>query len=157
MKPTFHVPLWLALSLLVLHVFVGSARGATEGDAAAGIDSTESAVLECYFAVAAADKAGADVSLLLDRLFEAGQFLSLAEVAFQAGDFDSAFSNASQSQVLLSGLVEEAEALEEYAFSENYLSLLTDVLILVVGTAAVIAGSVVVWVLLKRRSVGGGG
>lgn len=128
--------------------------GDTESEVVAVIDATESDILLCYSAVAEADKAGANVSKLLTRLREAGELLSLAELSFQEGDFDSAFANASQSQVLLSGIVEEAEDLEEFTFSEAYWGFMTDVLILVVGTSVVVVGSIVVWLLLKRRSAG---
>jgi hypothetical protein len=146
-----------AFSLLVCGGLFGGVRGASESEVVAVMDATESDILLCYSAVAAADKAGANVSTLLDRLFEAGEFLSLAELAFQESDFDSAFANASTSQVLLSGIVEEAEDLEEYTFNENYWSFMTDVSIMAVGTSAVVVGTIIVWFLLKRRSARGVG
>ena len=90
----------------------------------------------------------------MTRLGEAGELLSLGELAFSKGDYDSALTYAGQSQERLSGFVDEAEDLEELAFNEQYMSFTTDVLIFVVGTSVIVVGSIIVWLLLKKRTLG---
>lgn len=153
MSRVFRGLFFLTVSLLMLSGLFGSVFGATESEAVVVMDGAESDIVLCYSAVVKADEAGANVSMLLNRLFEAGAFLSLAEWSLENGDFDSALTYAGQSQTVLSGFVGEAEELTEYAFNSHYWSFMTDVLILVVGTSVIVVGSIVIWLLLKRRSV----
>jgi len=128
--------------------------GVSEEEASTVLAAAESNVVVCYSAVAEADEAGANVTALLTRLGEAGELLSSGELAFNSGDYDSAFAYAGQSQEMLSGFADEAEDLAELAFNEHYMSFTTDVLIFVAGTSVIVVGSIIVWLLLKKRTLG---
>jgi len=142
---------------LVLGCGVGAVLGVSEEEASTVLAAAESNIVVGYSAVAGADEVGANVTVLLTRLGEAGELLSLGELAFNVGDFDSALAYAGQSQGMLSGFVDEAEDLEELAFNEQYRSLTTTILGSIIGVAAVVVGGVVFWFLLKRRVTEGAG
>ena len=128
--------------------------GVSEEEASTVLAAAEVNVVVCYSAVAEADEVGANVTVLLTRLGEAGELLSLGELAFSEGDYDSALTYAGQSQEMLSDFVDEAHDLEELAFNEHYWNFTTDVLIFVVGTSVIVVGSIIVWLLLKKRTLG---
>lgn len=142
---------------LVLGCGVEAVLGVSEEEASTVLAAAESNIAVCYSAVAVADEVGANVTVLLTRLGEAGELLSLGELAFNVGDYDSAWAYASQSQGMLSGFVDEAEDLEELAFNEQYRSLTTTILGSIIGVAAVVVGGIVFWFLLKRRVTEGAG
>lgn len=136
---------------------VNAVLGVSEEEASTVLVAAESDIVVCYSAVAEADEFGANVTVLLTRLGEAGELLSLGELAFSDGDFDSALVYAGQSQGMLSGFVDEAHDLGELAFNERYWSLTTTILGSIIGVAAVVVGGVVFWFLLKRRVKEGAG
>lgn len=131
--------------------------GVSEEEASTVLAAAESNVVVCYSAVAEADEVGANVTALLTRLGEAGELLSLGELAFSKGDYDSALTYAGQSQERLSGFVDEAEDLEELAFNEQYMSFTITILGSVIGVVVVVVGGVVFWFLLKKRVTEGAG
>ena len=128
---------------------------ASEGDAAAAITSAEEKIVICHSAVAEADAAGANVTVLLVTLGEAGELLSTAEWSYARGDFYNAVDFAGQSQGKLNDFVVEAEALMETVVKENYLDFLVNVVGSLVGAVAVVCGSFVVWHFFKKRYGGG--
>lgn len=150
-----HVKLLLIFAASMLIVFSGLAQfsvfAVDESDAVAAIAEAEEEIVLCYDAVAEADEAGANVTALLATLDEAGELLSEAELFLSVGDFDSAVYFAGQSQAVLNGFVEEAEALTEEAVRERYWDLVVNVGGSVVGAVAVVGGGFAVWTLSKRR------
>lgn len=157
----FRVKPLLAFAAFILLVFGSCARfrvfGANETDAVAAITAAEEKNVLCYDAVAEADGAEANVTVLLVTLDEAGELLSMAELSYARGDFDNAVDFASQSQGKLNGFVVEAEALAETAVQGNYWDFLVNVVGSVVGSVAVVCGSFVVWHFFKKRYGGGVG
>ena len=131
--------------------------GVSEEEASTVLAAAESNVVACYSAVAEADEVGANVTALLTRLGEAGELLSLGELAFSKEDYDSALTYAGQSQEMLSGFADEAHDLEELAFNEHYWSFTTTILGSVIGVVVVVVGGVVFWFLLKKRVTEGAG
>ncbi|MCW3986039.1 MAG: hypothetical protein NWE91_06500 [Candidatus Bathyarchaeota archaeon] len=158
---SFRVKPLLTFAAFILLVFGSCARfrvfGANETDAVAAIAAAEEKNVLCYDAVAEADGAGANVTVLLVTLGEAGGLLSMAEWSYARGDFDNAVDFAGQSQGKLNGFVVEAEALTETVVKENYWGFLVNVVGSVVGSVAVVCGSFVVWHFFKKRYGGGVG
>ena len=138
--------------IMVFTSFTGSyAWGATEGEALDAVVAAEEMTVTCYRAVVEADGAGANVTVLLRRLDEAGELLSKAELSYGRQDFDSAFDYSSQSVNKLTGFVAEAEVLEETAVQEHYLALLITVGGSAAGVVAVVCCGFFGWRLLKKR------
>jgi len=122
-----------------------------EAEAGSAVAAAEARVVVCYRAAADADEAGANVTGLLVVLDEAGALLSKADLAYESGDFDSAFDYAVQSREKLDGFVDEADVLRGTAVQGRYWDFMVNVLGSVVGAVVVVCGAYVVWVVLKRR------
>jgi hypothetical protein len=60
------------------------------------ISQAEQDLKDAYINVSEADSAGADVSLLLERLNRAGAFLSNADSSFKAGSYEDAVTLATE-------------------------------------------------------------
>ena len=149
--------------LLVFVLFVGfsccfsrvEVFGASESEAAVAISVAEGRVIDCYVAVRDAEGAGANVSALLLKLGEAGEFLSEAELSFRRGDFDSAFSLAGECQSRLGGVVDEAGVLAEEAVRVGYWDFVVTFGGSLGGVVAVGVCSFAGWQFLKRKNRGG--
>jgi hypothetical protein len=128
-----------------------SVSASSEADARSAVAVAQGKVVDCYTAVAEAAKAGANVTSLLVRLNDAGELLSQANLAYSAGNFDSARKFAVQSQTRLNGFVGEANASKENALQEQYWNFMVNVVGSLAGTAAVVLGGFVGWRLLKRK------
>jgi hypothetical protein len=137
---------FLAAGVLSLCVFA-----VDEAEAGAAIADAEERVVVCYRAVAVADGAGANVTGLVGVLDEAGLLLSRADLAFMAGDFDSAFDFAVESRGVLDGFVVEADALRDDAIQQRSWDFMINVVGSVVGATVVVFAGYIVWFWLKRR------
>jgi hypothetical protein len=144
---------FVAVSVLIFLIAVNPFRAfaITEDDAGSAIAAAQNRITDCYRAAADAEKAGAVVTGLLSTLNDAGELLSNATLAYGMDDFDSANDSAVRSQAKLDGFVAEADALKESATKASYWNFMVNVLGSIIGTVVVICGSLVVWVLLKRR------
>lgn len=123
----------------------------SESDAGLAIAQAEQRIDVCYSAAADAEKAGANVTSLLSVLDEAGLLLSRARVAFQNGDFDSAYDLAVQSNTRLNGYESQAFSLGDAAAQQGRVDFLVNVVGSTAGTFAVIVVGLLVWFGLKRR------
>jgi len=123
----------------------------SEDEAKLEIQEAEAALGSAFVAVLEAEKKGADVSDLLARLNSGGGFLAEARTCYRNGDFDGAVSNALLSVQSVEGLVEDAEELKALAIAEygerSFLTMTGSGVAVVV----IVLGSVVVWLLFKRR------
>jgi hypothetical protein len=124
---------------------------AQQNDAASAISAAQSKLVQCYDAARAAEAASANISQLTSRLNSAGLLLSRAQLAYSDADFGSAQSLAVQSQNELANFVSDANSLQTSAAQSRTFDFLLNFVGSVVGTVGVIVGSVVVWVLLKRK------
>ena len=111
----------------------------------------------CYSEAADAARAGANVTALLSDLDDAGQLLSNASLAFQDGDYDSAYSLAVQSNSTLVGFEVNATSLKNTAVQQGRVVFWVDIVGSTVGAFAVIVIGVLLWFHLKRRYVKPGG
>lgn len=138
------------LILLVANVF--SAFCYSEDEAALRIQTAENKVLNCYRAVFDAEKADANVSSLLNTLNEASWFLSEAKLAYNSGDYNSAFTNASECLSKLEGFTNQADDLRLEAEQAKHLDFMVNFVGSAVGSVAVVLGSYAVWVYLKKHA-----
>jgi hypothetical protein len=147
--------------LTVISLFEGQTLGAlavnsAELEARTSIANAESTVVECYRAVADAERAGANVSELLVVLNEAGLLLSKAKMAYDTGDYGSAVSLANQSQLRLNNFSNEADAFGKDATQARFWDFMLRVVASSVGAASVVFGGFALWFLSKRREQVGG-
>lgn len=68
--------------LLSLVVIIPSPVWANQADAETAISSAQATLLNCYNAAKQAEAAGANITVLVDALNEAGALLSQAELAY---------------------------------------------------------------------------
>ena len=105
------VSVYLAVSLLVIVWFVPIcfAIGPTESNDA--LSRAESDLGSVYVSLAKAERAGANVTILLNKLSQAGNFLSEAYTMFRAGNYQNAVSLAESCSSTVEGVAEDAAKL----------------------------------------------
>jgi hypothetical protein len=140
----------IALLLMLIAIFP-SPVWAQQADAAAAISSAKDTLLTCYNAAKQAEAAGANITVLVDTLNDAGLLLSQAEFAYAANDFDTALNRASQSQNTLNSFIAEANTLRETATQQQNQGFLINVVGSVIGAFAVIAVGFAAWFFLKKK------
>lgn len=150
MKKLFVLLVFCVLLLLGLSV---QCKAASEADAQSAVNDASQRIATCYEAVANANNVGANVSILLKVLNSAGDLLSRAQLAFAHGDFNSSYVLALQSQQALAGFDAHATNLQNSAARAGYTDFMVNVVGSLAGTAAVLAGSFVLWSRLKKRPV----
>jgi len=144
-------PIALTVILLLFVTVVASPVWADQAGAASAIASAKNTIVTCYSAVKDAEAAGANITVLVGTLNEAGLLLSQAEFAYDASDFDTAFNLASQSQNTLANLAGEANILRDTATQQQNQDFLINVAGSIIGAFLVIVAGFVVWFLLKRK------
>ena len=122
-------------------------------DAENAVNSAHRVIVECYKTAADAQKAGANVTDLLNRLNEAGEVYSKAVLAFKKGNYNLAVSLANESQIMLENFVEEANGLKEEANRHGRWDFMVNFVGSIVGAVSVIVVSFSLWTLLKRKRV----
>jgi hypothetical protein len=141
----------LVLTSLFLALMPCSNAATSQSQAVSALDDAEGAVVSAYGAVSKADAAGANVSDMLIRLNEAGDFLSRAHIAYSIGDYDSAVELAVLCQEKLSGFVADADVLTGVAVRDGSLDFMANVVGPIVGSVGIVCLSLVAWVYLNRR------
>jgi hypothetical protein len=141
----------LLMLIICLPVLTGfSFVRAQQSDAQSDISDAQSNIITCFNTSKLAESAGANISKLTATLNTAGLLLSQAELAYSNGDFGTAQDLAVQSQNVLVNFISESNSLQTAATQNRN----TDFMIFVgsIGsTVAVLVGSVVIWVFLRRK------
>jgi hypothetical protein len=140
-----------AMLLFAISAFLPLAR-ADQTDAAAAIASAKEQILICYQAAKDAEGAGANITVLVAVLNDAGTLLSRAEFAYSVNDFDTARDLAIQSQSTLGALVSEANTLKETATQQRNQDFLINVVGSLAGAFAVVGAGVATWIFLKKKT-----
>lgn len=152
MQNTYHK---LALTILTLTLFVAnnlmSVFAANESEAKSAITITEEKIAQCYMAVKEAEKAGANVTLLLFKLNSAGELLSKAKIAHLQGDYKSAIDFSNESQNMLNGFAREAEEAKKKAEEAKRLDFMINYIGSGLGAPAIIICGFLLWTYLKKR------
>jgi hypothetical protein len=136
---------------LILFSLAPCCFAVNQDQAKSAIAQANQIIKDCYLAVAAADKAGGNVTDLLSTLQHAGMLLSKANLAFGKGDYDSAYNFAVQSKDRLERVVADANFVKEAAEHSANIDFMINVVGSSVGTVAILVGSFAVWFFLKRR------
>lgn len=144
-------PIALVIVLLLVLAVAASPVWAEQAGVSTAISSAQTTILDCYNAARVAEAAGANITVLIGTLNEAGSLLSQAELAYATNDFDTAYDLAAQSQNTLSGFVAEANALRATALQQQNREFLVNVVGSVIGTFVVIATGFAAWLLLKKK------
>lgn len=139
------------VSLLLILFLAPACLAVDEGQARSAMVEADQTIKNCYLAVAAADKAGGNVSGMLSVLQDAGMLLSKADLAVGKGDFDSAYSLAVQSKASLDGFVIEANSVKDAAEHSGFMDFMINIVGSSAGTVAVVVGGFAVWFWLNRR------
>ena len=143
--------LFSVLFLLLVTGCLPAFARADQSSASSELASTQSKLVECFNAAKAAEEAGANISELTSTLNVAGSLFSQAELAYSSGNFSGAEALAVQSQNELSNFVSTASSLQSAAVQKHNMDFYLNFVGSIVGAVAVIVGSFVIWVLLKRR------
>jgi len=149
--PRSKTPIALVIILLLFVTVVASPVWADQGAATAAISSAKNTIVDCYSAAKEAEAAGANITVLVGALNEAGSLLSQAESAYASSDFDAALNLAIQSQNRLNNFIGEANALKETAAQQQNQDFLINVVGSIIGTFAVIVAGFTAWLFLKKK------
>ena len=143
----------VCLAVLVLFVvqFVPLCFAVSFDEAGEALRMAEQDLGSAFVAVAEAEGAGADVSVLLDKLDAAGVFLSEAHSAFKVGNYESAFSFAVACSSAVEGLVGEGAHLKVDAEIAHNASLFLTLIVSGIGVGVVLVCAFFGWRFLKRR------
>jgi len=145
-------PIAIVIFLILFVTVVVSPVWAEQADSATAISSAKNTILNCYSAIKETEAAGANITVLMGTINEAGSLLSQAELAYAANDFDAALNLAIQSQNRLSNFIGEANTLREIAVQQQNQDFLINVVGSIVGTFVVIIAGFAVWRFLKKKS-----
>jgi len=141
----------LVLSTFISPIFVLPAHASGQEMASSVINQAEDVVASAYEAVLEAERAGANVSGLLARLNQAGEFLAGAWVAFRLGDFEEAARSASLCSEISESVKNEAGEMRVEAYGLRVKGFWLTMTGSLVGVVAVVFGSFVGWRVFKRR------
>jgi len=142
----------LVLSVFAVPILVPGALGADGEDvAASAVDRAEVAVVSAYEAVLDAERAGADVSGLLDRLNVAGEYLAEAHVWLGLGGYESATRLADLCYDAVEGVGSDAVELRSEAHGLWVADSVVRMTGSMVGVVVVVFLGFVVWRVFKRR------
>ena len=145
--------IFAAFVLLVLtsSIFMLGALGSDMEDLAlSAINRAESTMGSAYEAVLKAERAGANVSGLLNRLNDGVQALSKALMSYAVGDFSDAIHFADLCHDSVVGIVAEAGELRDLAVVESDRRLLLTQGASILGVGLAVSGGVLCWRFFKR-------
>jgi len=138
------------LAVFLFSVLLAPSVSAQQENAQAAISSAKDTLKNCYDAVLQAESAGANIDSLVAALNDAASSFSTAELAYVTGDYDTAYTAASQCQNKLDGFIAQAEALKEGAETADNQNFWFTI-IFSVFSLAVLGGGAAVWVVLNKR------
>lgn len=124
----------LAMPLLAFPVFADQASAQT------AIVSAQTNIQKCYEAAEQAEAAGANIDSLMNTLNNAASLLSEAQLAYAAGNYNSSYTYAVQSQSQLSGFMSQAIGVQDNAVNVNNQDHETAVFSIVISIAILCIG-----------------
>lgn len=118
-------------------------------DAAEAVANADVALRDAFLAVSNARASGANISVLIDKLTEAGAVLTSAKVALEMGNYNDAVDRADMCASLVSSIVEDASVLKIDAVA-TVPAWLSPMSLSVVSSALFVIGLFLVWRRFKR-------
>ena len=140
----------LTVSMLLAVWLVPACFAVDAVEASGAIGQAERDLGSAYAVVAEAEGAGADVSVLLNKLGSAGDFLSEAYVAFRAGDYGNASLFAMECNHAVEGVAGDAARLKADAERAHSDRLLLTATASGVGLVLLLVFGFFGWRFLKR-------
>lgn len=134
------------LSLLMLSVIVNLDFTTAQ---TSGLNAANTVVDQAFNTLYSAEKAGANVTSLLNRLNNAAALLAEAENMFRNGDINSADAKTDEAVSIARQIVGEAQYLKETAETSSFSTLA----ITIIGIAVSILALFIVWHLFKGRYI----
>jgi hypothetical protein len=110
-------------------------------------------VEQAFNTFSSAEKAGANVTALLNQLQGAANLLAQAENSYRIGDMNAAANFADQASTLAQQVGGQADAAKESATTSGQTAFLVTVASVVVGSFLLILGLFLGWRLFKRRYI----
>jgi hypothetical protein len=140
------------IAAMLLAVWLVPACSAVDSAGASGaISQAERDLSSAYVAVAEAERSGADVSALLNKLGSAGDSLSRANAAFRTGDYANASALAAECSSAVAGVAGDAARLKADADAARSDRLLFAVVVSSVGLVLLVVFGFLGWRSLRRR------
>jgi len=140
---------FLAILALTMPLTVSICHGVGEEEAEAKIKEAEEAFNRAYVAVVEAERAGANISILVGKMNMAGEFLAEAKNAFRVGNFSGAFGEAENCLAMLDGIAEDALKLKGLAMAESQKAFWQSLAFSCLGSFAFLAGLFYFWSMFK--------
>lgn len=138
------------LFILTISVFA-LVCAADSDEAALTIERAEDVVVSSYQVALEAESAGANVSILLDRLNEAGELLAKARVSYRVGDFDGAVRFAELSEEIGENVRVDTLRVKDLAVYKTVNRFWWTLVRSIVGVAIVVILSFFGWLIFKGR------
>lgn len=138
----------LAITICLL-VSLTRVYGVSAEDATSAVAGADSALQVTFLTVSDAERAGANVNGLIARLNEAGNALTSARVALDAGNYSGAASLATLSKGLADAIAADAAVSKDDAVTQASHWWMT-VLLSLVGSASFVAVLFLLWRRFKR-------
>jgi hypothetical protein len=123
----------------------------SDEEASSALANAERTLVSAYQAVLKAEESGANASVLLAQLNDAGEFLARARMVYRAGNFGEVSSLASASKTIGVEVEYKATKLKNSAISEGLQRMISTMIVSVVGMGGIILGSYWAWRFLKKR------
>jgi len=123
----------------------------SEDEASLALTNAEKDLVLAYQAVLEAEQAGANVSSLVPKLNEAGEYLARAQVEYRIGHFENATNFAGSSRSIGDEVQNAAAGLKTSAFFERVQHMWFMMIGSLAGMILVFLGSFWVWRAFKRR------
>jgi hypothetical protein len=147
---TYNVLEAFILATLLLAYFAHACFAASSADAEEALSNAEENLASAYVHIAEAERAGANISELLERLVYAGGLLAEAKNSYSTGDYEKAYSLAINCSSAVNNIALEASDLKlkgEEAYGEK---LMFTAGISSVGLSVLFVLSLFAWRFLRR-------
>jgi hypothetical protein len=146
----FKFTVCLVVVTLFASCFVPVGFAVSSNEANDGLRSAQTDLDSAFLFVAQAQRAGANVSALLNKLNEADGFLSEGYVAFRSGDYESAFYSAAKCSASIEGVAESAGLLKASAERAENDKILLNAVATGVGLVMLFVFGFLGWGVLRR-------
>ncbi len=115
------------------------------------LQTARTAIEQAFKAISSAEKAGANVTSLIDQLNGAANLLAKAENAYHAGDMNTAAINAEAVLPIASQAIASAQTAQEAATIANQNNFWITITFATIGSCVFVLVLFMVWRWFKRR------
>jgi hypothetical protein len=144
---------FLIVQLLCAYGFTLHSVGAQSDQTASKLQAAEIEVDRAFEAVSAAEKAGANVTSLLDQLNNVTDLLTQAEIAYRADNPSPVASRADNVTLMVQPIISAAQAAQLRAFVDRQDAFGSTISFSLAGSAVLVLALFFVWQRLKSSYV----